>query len=84
MNEIKKGTAVILVAIVLFLSVMAILGIWDVISFENVMRKSLSSLFIIFVAAVIVLFIFSVLIKDNPQKKGKSGSKKTEQSPPTA
>ncbi|MDK2978520.1 MAG: hypothetical protein PWP52_1234 [Bacteroidales bacterium] len=41
------------------------LGIWEVISLEDVMRKIFTSLFVIFVASVIVLFIFSVLIKDS-------------------
>ena len=47
------------------ITVISILGIWEVISLEDVMRKIFTSLFVIFVASVIVLFIFSVLIKDS-------------------
>ncbi|MFP4663219.1 MAG: hypothetical protein ACLFM1_02225 [Bacteroidales bacterium] len=70
MNGLKKVTAYILVFVVLLMTVLAILGIWNVIDLENILRRSLTSLFVIFIASVIVLFIFSVLIKDNdPQSK---------------
>jgi len=69
MNTLKKVSAYILVFIILFLTVFAILGIWDIISFEDVIKRTLSSLFVIFISAVIVLFIFSVLIKDNDKKQ---------------
>jgi sensor domain CHASE-containing protein len=45
--------------------VVSLLGIWDIISLEDVMRKIFTSLFVVFVASVIVLFIFSVLIRDS-------------------
>ncbi|HKK66983.1 MAG TPA: hypothetical protein VJ946_02185, partial [Bacteroidales bacterium] len=65
------------------MTILAILGIWDVVNLENILRRSLTSLFVIFVASVIVLFIFSVMIKDNPQAKKSSfqqkSSKKEEQ-----
>jgi di/tricarboxylate transporter len=69
MNALKKTTAYILVFIVLIITVLAILGIWDVVNFENILRRSITSLFVIFISAVIVLFIFSVLIKENEPKK---------------
>ena len=49
-------------------TVISILGIWDVISLEDVIRKVLLSLFIVFVAAVVVLFIFGVLLKGNDEE----------------
>ena len=69
MNTVKKVSAYILVFIILFLTIFAILGIWDIISFEDVIKKTISSLFVIFISAVIVLFIFSVLIKDSDKKQ---------------
>lgn len=65
---IKKFASYILVGIVLALTVLALLGIWEVIELENVIRKILISLFVVFVAAVVVLFIFAVVIKDNSDK----------------
>ena len=64
MKGLKKITSYILITFVLLITVISLLGIWEVISLEDVMRKIFTSLFIIFVASVIVLFIFSVLIKD--------------------
>lgn len=69
MNTVKKISAYILVFIILFLTIFAILGIWDIINFEDVIKKTISSLFVIFISAVIVLFIFSVLIKDNDKNQ---------------
>jgi len=69
---VKKVAAYFLVGIILFLTVIALLSIWDIIDFENVMRKILSSLFVVFVASVIILFIFAVVIKDDKPKNNKS------------
>jgi len=65
MQGLKKVTSYILITFILLITVISILGIWEVISLEDVMRKIFTSLFVIFVASVIVLFIFSVLIKDS-------------------
>ena len=64
-QNIKKFAAYALTALVLFLTIIALLGIWDVISFEDVMRKILYSLFTIFLSTVILLFIFGVVIRDD-------------------
>jgi len=64
-TSIKKIVSYILIALVLIFTLIAILGIWDVISLEEILKKILASLFIIFVASVVVLFIFTVLIKNN-------------------
>lgn len=69
MNGLKKATAYILVFIVILMTGLAILGIWDLVNLENILRRSLTSLFVVFIASVIVLFIFSVLIKDDNHKK---------------
>jgi len=68
MKSLKKITAYILIAFILLITVISLLGIWDVISLEDVLRKIFTSLFVVFVASVIVLFIFSVLIKDSEHK----------------
>ncbi|MBI5219495.1 MAG: hypothetical protein HY958_11245 [Bacteroidia bacterium] len=65
MNTVmKKVASYILVAIVIAFTVISLLAVWDVISLENVIRKLLTSLFIIFLSSVLVLFIFAVVIKD--------------------
>ena len=52
------------ILIVLSLTVIALLAIWDIIDYEDVLQKILTSLFVVFVASVVVLFIFAVVIKD--------------------
>ncbi len=69
MNGLKKVTAYILVFIVIIMTALAILGIWDIVNLENILRRSLTSLFVVFVSSVFVLFIFSVLIKDDQKQK---------------
>jgi hypothetical protein len=68
MKQVKRITSYILVATVIVVTVIALLGIWDVIDLEEVINKILTSLFVIFVASVVVLFIFAVLIKDSEDK----------------
>lgn len=59
----RKGISILLAALTLFFTVLAILGIWDVINVKNIASKSLYSILVIFVSAAILLFIFSVLYK---------------------
>jgi len=61
----KKITSYSLAALLVICTAIAILAIWDIISLEEVMRKILSSLLVIFASSVVTLFIFNVLIKDN-------------------
>ncbi|MFC2096287.1 hypothetical protein ACFLQ3_01140 [Bacteroidota bacterium] len=69
MRGLKKITSYILIIFVLLITVISLLGIWEIISLEDVMRKIFTSLFIIFVASVIILFIFSILIRDSGEDK---------------
>ena len=69
MKGLKKITSYILITFVLLITVISLLGIWEIISLEDVMRKIFTSLFIIFIASVIVLFIFSVIIRDSSDDK---------------
>ncbi|MBI3502455.1 MAG: hypothetical protein HY063_11750 [Bacteroidetes bacterium] len=60
---VRKISAMALVALVLFFTIISILAIWDIIKIEQILQKSLTTLLVIFVASAIVLFIFSVLYK---------------------
>jgi uncharacterized membrane protein YidH (DUF202 family) len=71
MNTIKRVTAYILVFIILVMTVVAILGIWDIVNLESILRRTMTSLFVVFISSVIVLFIFTVLIKEN-ENRGKT------------
>jgi hypothetical protein len=65
MEAIKKIVSYILIAMVVLFTVVALLGIWDVICLERIGWKMITSLIIIFASSAVILFIFSVLIKDN-------------------
>ena len=66
---LKKIASYTLVAMVLSFTIIGLLSIWDIISIEDVMRKILLSLFVIFVASVVVLFIFGVVIREDKNHK---------------
>lgn len=66
---LKKIASYVLVAMVIAFTTLGLLAIWDVIPVEDVLRKILLSLFVIFVASVVVLFIFGVVIRDDKPSK---------------
>ncbi len=63
----KKIVSYILIACVLLFTVVAILGIWDIIDLKNVMMNSVFSLIVIFAASAVILFIYTVFMKDSDQ-----------------
>lgn len=64
MNSFRKITGFVLVGLILIFTIVAILGIWDVIDLEQVMMKVLTSLLVVFVASAVVLFVTTVLIRE--------------------
>lgn len=67
MKRLKSLTGYILVGIILLSTLIALLGVWDVIPLEDVVQKILSSLLIIFASAVIALFVFNVLLRNHDE-----------------
>jgi len=67
-TSVKKIISYILIIMVLLFTVIALLGIWDVIELEDIIRKMFVSLMVIFAASAVILFIFAVLIKDDGHK----------------
>ena len=63
-NSVKKIISYLLIGLVLIFTIIALLGIWDIISLEEIVRKMFLSLMVVFAAAAVILFISSVLIKD--------------------
>lgn len=65
MEKTRNIYAVILAALVLAVTILALLGIWGVLEFDYqlVLRRSLWSIFTLFVSSMIVMFIFNVLYK---------------------
>lgn len=70
MNQtVKKITSYLLMGIVIVVTIVSILAIWDVIELERVFWKTSQSLFVVFIAAVVILFISSVVINNNDRRK---------------
>ncbi len=72
MNKAMKQIIVwFLVLLIIVFTIIAILGIWDVIDMEKVVRKLLETLVVIFASGAVILFIFSVVGKELEEGKEK-------------
>ena len=60
----KKAVIWFLIILVLVFTVIALLGIWDIIDLDRVVRKLLLSLVVIFASGAVILFIYSVMGKE--------------------
>jgi len=65
MKSIKKTIAYFFTGLVLIFALIAILGIWDIIALDNLLRKMFGSVLVIMAAAAVIVFLFGVLIRDN-------------------
>lgn len=73
-TSVKKIISYFMIVLVLVFTIIALLGIWEIISLEDIIKKMFVSLMVIFAAAAVILFIFSVLIRDQePEKIDKPG-----------
>jgi len=63
MEKIKSITAYVLIALILIFTITSLLGVWDIISLDDIVKKIISSLLIIFVASAVALFIFTMFLK---------------------
>ena len=68
-TSVKKIISYFMIGLVLVFTVIALLGIWEIISLEEIIRKMFVSLMVVFAAAAVILFIFSVLIRDQEPDK---------------
>ncbi len=73
-TSIKKIISYFMIILVLIFTIIALLGIWEIISLDDIIKKMFVSLMTVFAAAAVILFIFSVLIRDEgPEKPDKPG-----------
>ncbi|MCD4711546.1 MAG: hypothetical protein K8R52_11935 [Bacteroidales bacterium] len=64
--KVKRIIAYTLSVLVLLFSLVAILGIWDVVDIEYLIARMFKSLMVILAAAAVVVLIFSIL--DRPER----------------
>ena len=67
--SVKKIISYFMIILVLIFTIIALLGIWEIISLDDIIKKMFVSLMVVFAAAAVILFIFSVLIKDEEPEK---------------
>lgn len=73
-TSVKKIISYFMIILVLIFTIIALLGIWEIISLDDIIKKMFVSLMVVFAAAAVILFIFSVLIRDEvPEKLDKPG-----------
>ncbi|MFH0756096.1 MAG: hypothetical protein V2B15_02275 [Bacteroidota bacterium] len=65
--RVKKTIAYTLSVLVLLFSVIAILGIWEIVDIEDLIARMFKSLMVILAAAAVIVLIFSIL--DRPERK---------------
>ena len=70
--KVKRIIAYTLSALVLIFSLVAILGIWDVIDIEYLISRMFKSLMVVLAEAAVVVLIFSIL--DRPERPDRRGS----------
>ena len=70
MGTLKRTASYILIGLILIFTIISILGIWGLIDIDlqKVMLNTLYSLLVVFAASAVILFIFTVLIKDEEKK----------------
>lgn len=67
--KVKRIIAYTLSVLVLLFSIVAILGIWDVIDIEYLISRMFKSLMVILAAAAVIVLIFSILDRpDRPER----------------
>ena len=72
--KVKKIIAYTLSALVLMFSIVAILGIWEVIDIEYLIARMFKSLMVVMAAAAVVVLIFSILDRpDRPERHDRKG-----------
>lgn len=74
MTNMKKVISYILIGLVLVFTLISILGIWGLIDIDlqKVMLNTLYSLLVVFAASAVILFIFTVLIRDDDKLNDKN------------
>jgi len=70
--KIKKIIAYTMSILVLLFSLVAILGIWDVVDIEDLIARMFKSLMVILAAAAVVVLIFSILDRPEPKDRGEN------------
>lgn len=64
--KVKKIIAYTLSVLVLLFSIIAVLGIWEIVDVEDLIARMFKSLMVVLAAAAVIVLIFSIL--DRPER----------------
>lgn len=59
-SQVRKVITIFLLCLVLILTLVALLGIWDIISLQDIFRKIVYSLLVLTASAAVIAFIYSL------------------------
>jgi hypothetical protein len=65
----QKILGYFLIILVVLVTIVSLLAIWDIIELHNITGKLFKSLFAIFISSAVLLFIFNVIMGNNDNKK---------------
>jgi hypothetical protein len=74
--KVKKIIAYTLSVLVLLFSIIAILGIWEIVDIEFLISRMFKSLMVVLAAAAVVVLIFSILDRPERREMGGGGSER--------
>ena len=65
-SRVRKSIAFILSGLILLFSVISILAIWDIIDYDDLVKRMFQSLMVILATSAVIVLIFAIL--DRPER----------------
>ncbi|MDF1572821.1 MAG: hypothetical protein P1P82_14525 [Bacteroidales bacterium] len=65
----RKVIAYILAGLILIFSVVAILAIWDIIEYRNLVARMFQSLMVVLAASAVIVLIFAILDRSSDREE---------------
>ena len=65
-SRVRKMIAYILSGLILFFSIVSILAIWDIIDYDDLVKRMFQSLMVILATSAVIVLIFAIL--DRPER----------------
>ncbi len=66
-SKVRKSIAYILSGLILVFSFLSILAIWDIIDYDDLVKRMFQSLMVILAASAVIVLIFAIL--DRPDRE---------------
>ena len=66
-SGVRKITAYILAGLILIFAIISILAIWDIIDYDDLVKRMFQSLMVILATSAVIVLVFAIL--DRPDKE---------------